>query len=105
MKTRNLSEEEFKGCYVHPMVDVTSIATDVLDIWSYVRSIPASDLAGHAIVDGAVECVYRNEKDCLDHVGVVTTTPNVFLVVVVDLKGDLIWGHHVLDLNEKYGLK
>ena len=33
-----------------------------------------------------------------------TQTCNVFMAVVVDLPNDRILGHHLLDLNIKYGL-
>ena len=33
-----------------------------------------------------------------------TRTKNVYLVVVVDLVHDLIYGHLLLDLNKEYGL-
>jgi len=33
-----------------------------------------------------------------------TKTKNVYLTVVVDLQRDSIHGHHLLDLNEKYGV-
>ena len=35
---------------------------------------------------------------------VTTTTKNVFLVVIVDLRADRVFGHYLLDLNEEYGL-
>jgi hypothetical protein len=47
---------------------------------------------------------YRRGDAQFDHVLVTTTTKNVFLVVVVDLRKDSIFGHFLLDLNEEYGL-
>jgi hypothetical protein len=35
---------------------------------------------------------------------VATGTQNVHLVVVVDLDADQVHGHHLLDLNAKYGI-
>ena len=35
---------------------------------------------------------------------VATGTQNVHLVVVVDLVADRVYGHHLLDLNAKYGV-
>ena len=51
-----------------------------------------------------VRIVYRDAAGRFDHVMVMTKTKNVYLVIVVDLTGDGIHGHHLLDLNEKYGL-
>jgi hypothetical protein len=66
--------------------------------------VPSKDLWGHKLIPEQVERVYRRGDGKLDHVLVVTTTRNVFLVVVVDLIADSIIGHLLLDLNEEYGL-
>lgn len=86
------------------MRDVTRETTNVIDIWPYVAAISVSDLHGHHIHDRFVECVYRNATARFDHVLVMTETKNVYLVIVIDLVEDRIYGHHLLDLNEKYGL-
>lgn len=104
MKTRQLNATEFQATFAVPMRDVLATATSVINIWPYVRAIPPAELFGNAIVDGCVEHVYRNGKDTFDHVLVVTRTKNVFLAVVVDLARDTIFGHHLLDLNQEYGL-
>jgi hypothetical protein len=104
MQTRRLTEGEFKATMTNKMHNVTETVTDVLDIWPYVDSVPATDLEGHTIHDGLVECVYRNFDNSFDHVNVMTKTKNVYLVVVVDLAHDSIYGHRLLDLNREYGL-
>jgi D-serine deaminase-like pyridoxal phosphate-dependent protein len=86
------------------MRNVTQEATNVLDIWPYVASVPVADLRGHQIYDQFVEYVYRDATGRFDHVLVMTRTKNVYLTVVIDLVHDRIHGHHLLDLNEKYGL-
>jgi len=86
------------------MHNVTETATDVLDVWPYVDSVPAADLGGHSVYDRFVDVVYRNDDDRFDHVLVMTKTKNVYLVVVVDLAHDSIYGHRLLDLNREYGL-
>lgn len=103
MKTRLLTKAEYLATFLTPGEDVTQTATNVLDIWPYVSAIPADDLWGHGVVHEAVESVHRR-GDRFDHVLVETTTRNVFLVVIVDLRSDLIFGHFLLDLNEEYGL-
>ena len=104
MKTRLLSDIEFKATITPPPRDVLATATNVIDIWPYVSAIPQRDLFGAHIIEGCVEHVYRMSNDSIDHVLVVTDTTNVFLTVVVDLEADTIIGHRILDLNEKYGL-
>jgi hypothetical protein len=48
--------------------------------------------------------VYRDATGRFDHVQVMTKTKNVYLTVVVDLQNNVIHGHHLLDLNKKYGV-
>jgi hypothetical protein len=104
MKTTLLDEKRFLATFADPMRDVTGEATSVVDIWPYVDAVPAQDLGGHQVYDRFVEYVYRDAKGRFDHVQVMTRTKNVYLAVVVDLHQDAVYGHHLLDLNEKYGL-
>ena len=104
MKTTLLDEKQFSATFAAPMRNVTSEATNVIDIWPYVDSVPSRDLRGHEVYDRFVEYVYRDALGRFDHVQVITKTKNVYLAVVVDLQHDAIYGHHLLDLNEKYGL-
>ena len=104
MKTRRLTEEEFKSTMTPKMQNVQGSATDVLDIWPYAHSVPPDDLEAHLIYDPFVDGVYRTEDDHFDHVMVTTKTNNVYLVVVVDLVKNSFYGHRLLDLNREYGL-
>ena len=104
MKTTLLDEERFQATFAAPMRNVTGEATNVIDIWPYVGSVPVQDLRGHEVKDHFVEYVYRDATGRFDHVQVMTKTKNVYLTVVVDLQRDVIHGHHLLDLNEKYGV-
>jgi hypothetical protein len=103
MQTQRLDEDAFKATMTLKMHNVTESATDVLDIWPYVDSVPSSDLEGHSIYDHFVEFVYRNDDDRFDHVLVMTRTKNIYLAVVVDLAHDSVYGHRLLDLNKNYG--
>ncbi len=105
MQPRLLSEELFDATFGSPMRDVLNEATNVIDIWPYVSAVAQTDLGSHSIHEQFVEHVYRTPTDTYDHVMIMTDTKNVYLVIVVDLVNDCIYGHHVLDLNEKYGLE
>ena len=104
MKTTLLDETQFLATFAAPMRNVTGEATNVIDIWPYVDSVSVQDLRGHEVYDHFVEYVYRDATGRFDHVQVMTKTKNVYLTVVVDLRHDSIYGHHLLDLNEKYGV-
>ena len=102
--TSLLNDEAFHATFAAPMRDVTGEVLHWVDIWPYVESVPAGDLRGHEVDGQFVDYVYRDAAGRFDHVMVMTKTKNVYLVIVVDLTGDGIHGHHLLDLNEKYGL-
>ncbi len=104
MPTRRLTEEQFLATFPEPMRNITDSVEEVLDIWPYVESVPALDLAGHSVDDGTVEAAYRSADGRFDHALVMTRTANVYLVVVVDLRADEVYGHYLLDLNREYGL-
>jgi hypothetical protein len=104
MLTTLLDEKQFLATFAAPMRNVTGEAANVIDIWPYVDSVPAEDLRGHEVYDRFVEYVYRDATGRFDHVLVMTRTKNVYLTVVIDLRRDALYGHHLLDLNEKYRL-
>ena len=104
MLTRKLTETEFNATFSTKMLKVTETAENVIDIWPYVHSIPMSDLEGQRIRDQTVESVYRSGDGRYDHVLVMTETKNVYLVIIVYLKENAVFGHRLLDLNREYGL-
>jgi len=115
MVVRRLCEADFRTTFVEPMRDLSSMAVDhgddtpsldggVLDIWPYVAAVPAVDLAGAEVRPDQVDGVFRSGDGRWDHVMVATNTQNVHLVVVVDIAADQVHGHHLLDLNAKYGI-
>lgn len=66
--------------------------------------ISAADFGLHKPYGEFVERIYRTADNRFDHVLFMTQTSNVFMVIVVDLSNDRIFGHHLLDLNIKYEL-
>jgi hypothetical protein len=105
MRTHALPEGDFGKTFVPPMQDVTQSGDAVADIWPYVLAIPRAELGGLAFREGVVEHVYRSADARFDHVLIPTSVGNLFIVVIVARDEKAIRGHHVLDLNEKYGLK
>jgi hypothetical protein len=100
-----LTEAEYKATMGTPM---TVVQPDddfrPVPLGGYVDAIPASDLQGHDFTGRHVERVYRDPTGRFLHVLLAATTPNVFLVIVVDEPAQSIHGHCVLDLNKEYGL-
>ncbi len=96
-----LSEDEFLACFTEPMRDVTAAAEQVVDIWPYVDSVVLTEGKVTAIHD--VARIYRDGRDRFDQVLIETDAPDMFLVVVVDLRVRAIHGHRWLDLRTQYG--
>jgi hypothetical protein len=115
METRRLSEAELFESYVPPMRNISSLAIShtgspglaggVLNIWPYVAAVPEEDLQGHGVRPEFVDYVFRSADGRWDLVHVATDTNNVHLVVVVDVPAGRVRGHHLLDLNAKYGVE
>jgi hypothetical protein len=74
------------------------------DFWPYFELIPNEDFDGHDFSDGEVTNAWTMPTSYYQHVLIHCETPNVFLVLVLDLRRRQVHGHHVLDLNEFYGL-
>lgn len=104
MQTTLLDDGAFHATF-RDMQNVTDDPDAAVDIWPYVGSIPEGDLKGASFEVGAVELVYRSSDGQFDHVLVPTSRTNVYLVIVVSRPTRSIAGHHVLNLNEKYGLQ
>lgn len=70
----------------------------------YLDAIPSPDFQGHDFSERRIETVERAPGHPWVHVVIGGATANVFLVVVVNVAGPHIHGHHVLDLVDHYGL-
>lgn len=101
---RELSTAEFNACFDEPMVDVTDDedAGGDLDIWPYVDALDPATHGVEQFLD--VERVYQDAKGRYDQILIETDRPDIFLVVVVDVRTNAIFGHRLLDLNVEYVL-
>ncbi|MES3151630.1 hypothetical protein [Sphingomonas faeni] len=102
-KGRLLSAEDFERCFLAPMQNVTANADPSVDIWPYVDGLDLDALSLPGIND--VHYVYRDALDRFDQVLIGTGRFNTLLAVVVDRKQRSIAGHHLLDLNDKFGVQ
>jgi len=82
------------------MRNVTAEADAIVDIWPYVEAVERSNDGIADILD--VAHVYRDSEARFDQVLIETGTFNVFLVIVIDLRSQSIFGHRLLDLNAEY---
>jgi hypothetical protein len=74
------------------------------DFWDYFDAIPPADFEGHDCSAGEVESVYREPSGRYEHVLVKSEDRNVFMVLVLDLRDEKVYGHRLLNLRREYGL-
>jgi hypothetical protein len=102
MPTRLLTKEEYLATFSEPMKNVTEEPAGTIDIWPYLSKVPKSELNGHTL-EGSVEAVYRSTTG-MEHVLLRTEMRTVFLVIVLNVEENAIFGHYLLDLRVEYGL-
>ena len=103
---RELTEEEFRSTFGNAMLDITEKIDSTVDIWEYVGELYVSEVVSEYVVaNELVEKVYRNDSFTFDHVLLPTENQNVFLVIIVDLLKENVFGHFWLDMEKEYGLK
>ena len=103
--TNELTEEQYLKSMTEKMVDITATAEAVVDIWGYAEQLVFEEKFDNAIVENQiVQSVYRNDTNTFDHVLLPTGENNVYVVILVDLTNEVIIGHYLLNLNQKYGL-
>jgi hypothetical protein len=99
---RKLSADEFKATTGPAPVRVGVDEAPPFDFWGYFDAIPEEDFGGHDFSAGRVEYAWRMPVH--EHVLVNCGRPNVYLVLVLYLDARRVAGHHLLDLNEIYGV-
>ncbi|MEU8228424.1 hypothetical protein AB0C12_02355 [Actinoplanes sp. NPDC048967] len=101
---RKLTEEEFKATTVPRPARLDTDEAPPFDFWPYFDAIPPADFEGHDFSDGDVPYGWTMTGTPYQHVLIQCETPDVFLVLVLDLEERAVAGHHLLDLNQVYGL-
>jgi WD40 repeat protein len=101
---RRLSEDEFRATFDAHAVAVGRDDEPLFDFWPYFDAIPNEDRDGHDFSEGSVTHAWTMPISNYQHVLVRCDTPNVFLVMVLDLPRRQVYGHHLLDLRKLYGL-
>jgi hypothetical protein len=101
---RRLSDEEFRATMASDRERVGMDEEPPFDFWDYFEAIPPEDFGEHDFSEGRVSYAYNMRGINYQHVLVECVTPNVFLVLVLDLTGRSVAGHYLLDLNRRYGL-
>jgi len=101
---RNLSRQEYLNTFQGPNLAQVPETYDSRFVWPYIEKVSPADYGGFKICWGYVPFVYRTADGAFDHVYVSTRTQNVFVIVLRDNINDVVYGHHLLDLNVEYGM-
>lgn len=101
---RRLTEDQFKATAVPEKERVGVNEEPPFDFGEYFELIPPEDFGEHDFSEGRVFCAWNMRGTVYQHVLVECETPNVYLVLVLDVPGRSVVGHHLLDLNRIYGL-
>jgi hypothetical protein len=95
---RLLTEAEYKATMESEPIRIGPDDEPPFDFWPYFDQVPESDLAGHDFSDGNVTYAWHMPLRNLQHVLVNCEKPNVFLVLVLDLSTETVYGHYLLDI-------
>lgn len=98
-----LSEDEFKATFNPPMRRLSLEDAPPFDFFPYVDTIPVADFGGH-VCRGDVSHVWEDASATFQHVLFGMQDPNVFMVILLDVRAMTVMGHILLDLNRLYGL-
>ena len=111
MTPRLLSEAEFRSTFSIRMIDIKGHedrvqSEGIIDLEPYLLAIPQSDFGDLSLLSAVPPAaVYRSQDGRFDHVLYPCNRSNTYLVVVVALKPDHVYGHYILDLGKEYGLE
>ena len=103
---KELSRDQYLATFVPPMRRLAA------DDESY-KPIPLGDYVAECIQEITpppereqlqIQHVYLNDDQSFYHVLIDYGLANQFLVIVVDCKREIVFGHFFLDLNDEYGL-
>lgn len=102
---KELTDIEFKETMGEGMIDITEKEIEnPIDIWRDVKQLQQDNILSIEVYEKRlVEHIYRNNNNTFDHILIPSSgKANVYVVVVVDLRGVLVYGYKILDLNKKY---
>ena len=93
-----LTRGEYHATFTTKMTGVGPEEPPPFDFWGYVDAIPESHFEGHDCRAGEVKEAYRSAGGRYLHVLIASATAEVFLVLVLNCKDKVVYGHHLLDL-------
>lgn len=103
MEVKLLSEAQYLKTMGSQMKDITKNAESIVNIWTYAELLLQNRLLSeYGFHKRLVEAVYVNNENTYQHILLFTNHQKIYVVIIVDLINKTIFGHYILDLNEKY---
>lgn len=99
---RELTQTEYEAMFSPPMLDVTKITDEIVDLWAYADPVIEEKYHSCSAWDWRVMYVYESQDGSYQHIGIPVPLDNTYMVVVVDKPNKKIIGHHLLDLGAIY---
>ena len=84
------------------MLDVTSSAEEIVDLWDYASEIVDTNYPDADEWDWRVMFIYESRDGRFQHLNIPVPVNNTYLSVVVDKPNRKILGHYVLDLQAEH---
>lgn len=105
MTITELSDAEFHATFAEPMKQISiERSKDVLELSSYINECFHRDVIPMTEAGLKHDRMYETgdgkHLHLIHHFG----RPNVYFIIVAATATNAIVGHHILDLNKKYGL-
>jgi hypothetical protein len=101
---REMTDEEYHCTMVSPMREARDYRLPESSLDAYCESWIDVLAAKHGVTDLNIEHIWVNGPESHEHIVFKTNHRRVYLVIVHDLHANRVAGHHLLDINEKYGL-
>jgi len=102
---KRLNKKEYDNTFNAPMRAVDKDANPPIDFWDYFEKIPVDHFEGHDCSAGLVDDAWTDSTGKYQHVLINSENKNIFMVLVIDLSANLVYGHRLLNLNQEYGIK
>jgi hypothetical protein len=97
-----LSESEYKATFSPPMMDVTQVAEEIVDLWAYADPIIEEKYHNCTAWEWGVKYIYEVGDGSYQHINIPVPKDNTYLCIVVDKLHRKILGHYILDLGALY---
>ena len=99
---RELTQEEYEATYSPPMVEVTNVAEEMVDLWAYADPVIAEKFHSCPDWDWRVMYLYESRDGAYQHILIPVPLDNTYMSVIVDKPQRRIIGHYLLDLEQIY---